>query len=268
MSNLTAEYEALRDEMTQRVETIHQTLLAGVGAALAAIAFGLTQMPESAGARPSQLACVIQVLLFFLGFYILEQYWVLYRLGTYLAFAYEGSGLGSARWHRMSRHFSDWQKQRCRPRWFWEAWGTGAKLVGGTLFVLTLVNLGALVWLRARWVGLSPAAISFETLAVVLGAFTAVPIRLLVWGVKGYLDRVEADWRQYHTEFESSQFAHRYTGDAPDASAAPRCNHAAVGVEAVPESARRAESSGELKSGSATLPERPRQGPDSDSGRG
>ncbi len=91
MNGLNSEYEALRKEMDHRVEIIDQASVKGVAAAIAAIGFLSQASPPLPG-----VAWLIQMFLILWGFYILDQYWILHRIGTYLAFSREGNDPNSS----------------------------------------------------------------------------------------------------------------------------------------------------------------------------
>lgn len=214
------EYEKLRDEMAQRLDRVHQTMIIGTTAVLAAAAFGLS---KPAVVSPIQIACLIQLLIIIIGLYVDENRKIVYLIGTYLAFAYE-SNKSKPRWHRMSRHFGTWRNDDKENRssllwdwrsplssirksvlsWIWKLtlpWGWGPKIAGLNLFFLTILNFVGLIYPNVQ-LRRSPQRLGiYETTSVFLCFLSLLPIFSLC-SLKEYRDSLETEWKDYNNKFE------------------------------------------------------------------
>lgn len=206
------EYDQLRTEVIQRHERIHTSLLWAVGGVAAAIAYGMAH-PEAG----LVLASAIQLLLLLLASTIDDNYSVLYKMGTYIAFTFEQNSVDGPRWHRMTRMF-DAQNEPQQPFWKapwrhtmwylrrWSPWGSASRYAVFVLSGLTGLNFVSLVHEYAR---LSRHWTVVASMPAVLGLLTVYPlVRLLA--LPNRRAALERDWADFHATFENMSEATIY----------------------------------------------------------
>ncbi|MFA5292878.1 MAG: hypothetical protein WC496_07590 [Phycisphaerae bacterium] len=204
---LKDEYQVLREEMLHRFEKLYDVEKYGVGSILALIGFSDTLHCEKI-----IILIVLESLILILGIFVMNEFMMIYRLGTYIAIFSEGKDANSAKWIRISRRGHDCLQaiNGNLPKFklkvgfpFTYGWGSDSAQFAIALLVLLMASWGS--WLVTR-----PAfnwQIIFPILPLIGILFNVL---WLVWGVKKYRKTTEENWMKIQKAWGTTTFPDPY----------------------------------------------------------
>lgn len=188
-AELKDEYQALRQEILHRFEKVYDAEKYGFGSILALI--GYLCLGPSKPLEAITALMLLESLILILSIFVMNEFMMIYRLGTYIALFSEGKDKNSAKWVRMSRRDRDClQAINCNlsksklKAWYIYGWGSDSQTHACALLVLLL----------ASWVSTLPA-LNWKIFFPILLLFViSVNLYWLICGVKIYRKTTEENW--------------------------------------------------------------------------
>ena len=208
------EYATLRQEMLERFGRIHDTAKYGTGAFIAFLSYYL--------ANPNFdiffALTILQLLVALIGMSSLRLYQSIYVVGTHIAVIIEHDS--KAKWHRMSRQWDCFEKNKNKNKWTcrvpfpigkrWGADSAQAAIFLSTLIILGFVAAFSRVSNLSAFLHLCCSQRFLVFVLIILLACNGIVIYKLLWGMRKFTQNTYESWKDYRKSFGTESFPDKY----------------------------------------------------------
>lgn len=199
------EYIALRQEMLERFDRIHDAMKYGTGAFIIFLSYYYTTKDFDNFISLT----ILQLLVALIGLYSLSLYQSIYKVGTYIAVIIEDQS--EAKWHRMSRQFDLYSRNIMTKKWtnglpfpFGYRWGTDSTMLALLLISLLIITIGAVLLKVESLPAFQPSLVSHWIKLSIIGfllLFNVIIIYQLIWGMRNFMHNNVETWKKYRSSF-------------------------------------------------------------------
>ena len=202
------EYATLRQEMLNSFERIHDTAKYGIGAFIAFLAFYYSELNFN---NDALALLILQLIVLLMGISFLRLFQSVYVEGTYIALIIENGP--DAKWHRMSRSYNYYIKDKGKEKWqdklpfpVGKRWGADSAQYSFIILILTIIALSAVysktnVDLWAFLISLKFLTNLIIFINLVLLSLNIIIFYKLLWGMKNFREDTDKIWKEYYNDF-------------------------------------------------------------------